>query len=132
MSIFNKKVFLGGTCSGYDWRQDLIPKLKINYFNPVVDDWNEQAQKNEIYEREHDDFVLYTITSDMKGIYSIAEVVDDSNKRPVKTILCILYDGFDPFQIKSLKALSNMVSKNGSAVFDNIDDVAEYLNKQTI
>ena len=26
-----KKVFLGGTCNGSDWREKLIPKLKINY-----------------------------------------------------------------------------------------------------
>ena len=33
-----KKVFLGGTCNGSDWRKKLIPKLKIDYFNPVVED----------------------------------------------------------------------------------------------
>ena len=31
--------FLGGTCSGEDWRRDLIPYLKernIDYFNPLI------------------------------------------------------------------------------------------------
>ena len=36
--------------------------------------WNEEAQKNEIFEREHDDYVLYTITPRMEGVYSIADV----------------------------------------------------------
>ena len=31
----------------------------------------------------------------MTGVYSIAEVVDDSNKRPGKTILVILRDDGD-------------------------------------
>jgi len=36
-----KRVFLGGTCNNSKWRDVLIPRLKIDYFNPVVDDWNE-------------------------------------------------------------------------------------------
>jgi hypothetical protein len=84
------KVFLGGTCNESVWREKLIPMLDIDYFNPVVDDWNEECQLREIEERENCDFCLYVITPLMKGFYSIAEVVDDSNKRPEKTILCIL------------------------------------------
>ena len=34
------KVFLGGTCNESKWRDDLIKLLKIDYFNPVVKDWN--------------------------------------------------------------------------------------------
>lgn len=38
------EVFLGGTCaSGTNWREKLIPKLDIEYFNPVVDDWDDEA-----------------------------------------------------------------------------------------
>ena len=33
-----RKVFLGGTCNESTWRDELIKKLKIDYFNPVVDD----------------------------------------------------------------------------------------------
>jgi len=32
-----KKIFLGGTCNNSTWREQLIPMLQINYFNPVVD-----------------------------------------------------------------------------------------------
>src|SRR6056297_2348399 len=108
-----KKVFLGGTCADSTWRDDLIKKLDIDYFDPVVDDWTEEVQKEEIKQRETCDFCLYVLTPRMKGVYSIAEVVDDSNKRPEKTIFCYLKedDGdkkdekikFDKFQLKSLK-----------------------------
>lgn len=30
------KVFLGGTYNGSNWREKLIPNLKIDYFNPIV------------------------------------------------------------------------------------------------
>ncbi len=36
--MINKKVFLGGTCNGSLWRDALIKKLNIDYFNPVVPD----------------------------------------------------------------------------------------------
>ena len=47
------KLFLGGTCTS-NWRNDLIPLLEndgIDYFNPIVDDWNEEAQKREYEEK---------------------------------------------------------------------------------
>lgn len=43
----NKKVFLGGTVNGSDWRDKLIKILDIDYFNPVVDDWTEDDYKEE-------------------------------------------------------------------------------------
>jgi len=42
------RVFLGGTCNKSTWRQRLIKLLKIDYFNPVVDDWNEEALRIDI------------------------------------------------------------------------------------
>jgi hypothetical protein len=122
------RVFLGGTCAGSKWRKDIEPMLVragLDFFNPIVDDWDEEAQKREIEERNNCDFVLYTITPKMEGVYSIAEVVDDSNKRPQKTILVILYedDGktFSEHQKKSLKSLANMVQNNDAQVFFDLD-----------
>ena len=121
-----KKVFLGGTVNGSTWREALIPQLQINYFNPVVEDWNDQVQQEEIRQRQTCDFVLYTITKEMLGFYAIAEVVDDSNKRPTKTIFCYLEEGFNKHQIKSLQAIARMVKENGAKVFTSLEEVAEY------
>jgi len=127
-----KKVFLGGTCGKSTWRDYVISKLNIDYFNPVVDDWNEEAYKKELEERENCDFCLYTITPHMEGVYSIAEVVDDSNKRPEKTILCVLEkEGdkkFNKSQLKSLKAVGKTVQKNGGKWFEDLDWTISYLN----
>ena len=86
-------VFLGGTCARSDWRKQLIPILdsyNITYFNPVVPDWTNSCQVIEDWHKEHDDFNLFVITSEMKGVFSIAEVVDLSNKKPSTTIFCVL------------------------------------------
>jgi hypothetical protein len=75
----------------------------------------------------------------MTGTYAIAEVVDDSNKRPQKTLFCfLLEDGdigfptwdqkFNNAQIKSLNMVKKMVASNGGQVFDNLEQIAYFLN----
>jgi hypothetical protein len=126
------KAFLGGTCNESEWRDRLIPLLTIDYFNPVVDDWNEEAMRREIQEREECDFCLYVITPKMSGFYSIAEVVDDSNKRPEKTVLGVMSvdDGltFSREQRKSLHAVEALIRRNGCPVFFSLSTIADYLN----
>ena len=129
----SKKIFLGGTCAETTWRDELIKLLNIDYFDPRVDDWNEEAQKQEIYERKNCDYCLYVITPKMEGVYSIAEVVDDSNKRPEKTIFCYLTKDedkqFSEGQIKSLEQVSKMIQTNGGKSFKALKEIADYVNK---
>lgn len=126
------KVFLGGTCSGWKWRDELQPLLKCKFYNPIVKKWSETDRLREVHERETSDYVLYGITNDIKGVYSIAEVVDDSNKRPDKTLFLNLYRDCGGSKTRkmnhSIKALENLLRSNGVKVFDNIKDVAKFLN----
>ena len=48
------KVFLGGTVNDSTWRDIIIPKLKIDYFNPKVIEWNEEAYLHETESEEKD------------------------------------------------------------------------------
>ena len=131
---FMPKVFLGGTYNNSTWRGELIPTLKIESYNPVVDDWTPECQEEEIRQREVCDYCLYTITPEMKGVYSIAEAVEDSVRRPHKTILCVLEEAngkrFDESEMKSLKQVGAMVKANGGSVFYNLEDVTKYLNSR--
>ncbi len=126
------KIFLGGTCNESTWRKLIIPMLNIEYFNPVVSDWTPACMEEELRQRKICDLCLYVITPKMTGTYSIAEVVDDSNKRPLKTIFIMLrIDGrmvFDKGQWKSLGAVAQMVQRNGVAVFTDLDSAAIYIN----
>lgn len=126
------KVFLGGTCSGWKWRDELQPLLKCDYYNPIVKNWSENDRLREVHERETSDYVLYGITNGIKGVYSIAEVVDDSNKRPEKTLFLNLYQEDERSYTKqmshSLKAVEKLLQENGVKCFDNIEAVAEFLN----
>lgn len=128
-----KKVFLGGTCAESTWREKLISKLKISYFNPVVPDWTEECYQQELKERANCDYCLYVITPEMQGVYSIAEVVDDSNKQPKKTIFAFgstSDTGFSKGQIKSLDKVGKMVERNGGKYFTSLEEIADYLNKE--
>lgn len=114
------KVFLGGTCANTTWRDEIAPLLRVNYFNPVVDDWNEKAMLREREEKALCNVHLYVITSAMIGLYSIAEVIDSIHESGKYVLLHVLPAGFDDAQLKSLKAVAKMVQQHGQLAF--IDD----------
>lgn len=129
------KIFLGGTCSGRKWRDEIIPLLKCDYYNPIVKNWSETDRIREVNERENADIILYAITDGIKGVYSIAEVVDDSNKRPEKTIFLNLYAnsnmnliGYRKQMAHSLVAVENLLTQNNVKVFHDLKLAAEYIN----
>ena len=127
-----KKVFLGGTCAESTWREELIPLLKINYFNPVVEDWTPECMEEELRQRDTCDYCLYVITPRMLGVYSIAEVIDDSNKQPEKTVFAVIEpegEKFDMGALKSLYAVGAMVVRNEGIFVKTLEDVAEVLNR---
>jgi len=128
-----KRVFLGGTCNESNWREQLIPMLKIDYFNPVVGSRTEECQAEEMRQRGTEcALCLYVITPLMTGVYAIAEAVEDSCRMPHKTLFCVLPEddgaAFDASQAKSLSMVAKMIERNGAMVFDSLDAVAEYLN----
>lgn len=76
-----QRFFLGGTTAGTGWRDEIIPELKsrgLNYFDPRVPDWTEEARKKEEEEKEKCDTMLFLITPEMKGVFSVAEVINSS------------------------------------------------------
>jgi len=128
------KVFLGGTCNESKWRDILINLLEIDYFDPVVEDWTPECMDEEIKQRRECEYCLYVITPKMTGVYSIAEVVDDSNKRPTKTIFCYITideeNVFSIAQMKSLQQVGKMVKDNGGHHADGLKAVSQYLNSR--
>lgn len=136
MEVKQTMVFLGGTCSGSTWRDELTSLLTVSYSNPVVDEWDEVSYKKELEIRKLARYNLYVITPQAEGFYSIAELVDDSHKRPSRTIACFLqeYDDerFDKHAWMSLKATELLVSENGVRVFKTLKEVADFLNSKNI
>ena len=127
-------VFLGGTCASSTWREELMPMLgeHVEAFNPVVPNWTPECQAIEDEHRENDDICLYVITPEGEGFYSFVEVTDDSNKRPNRTILCVLEEAngkkFEGHMAKCVLKTMKVVAKNGVVVLDNLEALANYLN----
>lgn len=132
MKNFTNTTFLGGTCANSTWREELLAKLNSNVetFNPVVPDWTPEYQAIEDQAREESKFVLFVLSREMVGVFSVAEVVDCSNKHPERTLFCYLPEDFDGHMLKSLKATAKMVEANGAKVFGDLDEIAEFLNGQ--
>ena len=77
--------------------------------------------------------MLYVVTPKISYFYTIAEVIDDSNKQPEKTIFCFVdKDGnqeFDKGQLKSLTAVGRMVEDNNAIWCKDLKEVVKYLNE---
>lgn len=127
------KVFLGGTCNNSTWRDGLIPLLTVDYFNPVVDNWDEEAKAQEDHEKNVAcDVHLYVITKEMEGAYSIAEAVDSAH-RGILTLFCVLPEGFSKAHIKSFNAIIDLLNENtpsgsGFIIEGGVQEIATILN----
>lgn len=120
--ISNPKVFLGGTCAETTWREELIRCLDVESFNPVVKDWTENCQIEEENQKElFCDIHLYVITSEMIGTFSIAEAVDSARTPGKKTIFHVIPDGFGVSELKSLKAVVDLIRKRGGISYIDSD-----------
>ena len=122
------KVFLGGTCAGSDWRDRIIPLLGIDYVNPVTSNRTMENRAEEIRQRETCDLLLYTITGEMRGYYSIAEAVEDANLYPQKMVFCLLLERFDIHQVKSLEEVADLIRRHGVPVVYSLEAAANEVN----
>lgn len=134
------KIFLGGTCNDTKWREELIPLLTVSYFNPVVDEWTDELKYIEDKKKEISEFNLYVFTPSMTGVFSIAELIQDSNKNPDKTLFMIipretLKDGtniiFEYSILQSLEAVADMAVSNGAKLFTSLESIASFINNHT-
>jgi len=107
------RIFLGGTCAETTWRDELIKGLEhydCEWFNPVVKDWTPECQAIEEDEKNNKCNVhLYVITPEMKGVYSIAEIINSCWQAQlygttVNNVVFIVLGEWDKGQIKSFNA----------------------------
>ena len=134
-SVTSHKVFLGGTCCKTTWRDTIMPKLKIQYFNPVVEDWTpecieeEYRQKNELC-----DIHLYVLTPQLKGVFSIAELIQSSLTEGKITVLYIMNTDKDDDSTwskemkSSLDEVSNLAETDGAMICTSLTNVVDTLN----
>lgn len=68
---------LFGTCGKSTWRAPFIERFKeenISFFNPQVDDWNEEFAKTEAEHLANDEIICFPITGETYATGSLSEV----------------------------------------------------------
>jgi len=122
-----EKIFLGGTCNNSTWRDELIPLLQVDSFNPQVKNWTPECQEEEDRQKEEICRIhFYCITKDLLtspqlGLYTIAEIMDSTYHEDKITYLQIIPDGFEDGHLKSLRAVIDLVRKRGGIAFFDSD-----------
>ena len=134
------KVFLGGSCGDTTWRTDLIPHLEqknIDYFNPVVEDWNDEAFKKEQEEKAYAATLLFVLSPRTANVYSIAEMVNLIRDERRVIVVFVENDGdksIDPFSKVAFSNIQKDMEKFKNAIFANFksfnDEAIEFIINQ--
>jgi hypothetical protein len=129
-------VFLGGTINGSSWRDKLVEKLHVNYFNPVVPQWSPEARKAELAAKADASVLLYAITPKQEGFYTIAEMthaVFGLLTRKVFILVLEEDDGetFSEHQRDSVASIQELLyQRMDVTISTDIETAANWLNKE--
>lgn len=136
------QVFLGGTCGENNWRENFIEKLtkmgvdKHKLFNPIVSNWDEEAQKKEDQAKEESKYLLFYIANpNTKGnevsAYSLIELTMNLYDNPDSTIAVLDDSELSPDVSKALNKGFRDLKKRfpKSNIFSNIDEAMIFLSK---
>jgi len=113
MSDQKQLLFLGGTCGNNDWRTNFTKELisggvpADDIFNPVVSDWNAEAQANEEKAKKEATYLMFYI-ADPKledsnlSAYSMVEATMGLYDKP-ETVVVFDYAGIEGHSRKSMQ-----------------------------
>ncbi len=139
-----KQVFLGGTCGSNTWRETIvIPGLLERgvsvgqMFNPVVSDWNEQAQAREDEAKRTMEYMLYVIASPEPGTtdvsaYSLVELLMALYDAPERTVALFDTSGMQNHTAKAIrKSLQDLRARFPEApIFTEYNALMDWLASQ--
>lgn len=122
----HKTLYLGGTCSGTNWRSFINTK-NYNVYNPLKHNWNENSFLEEQDYRHVSTYNLYVFTKDISGYYAIASLIDDSHKYPEKTLLFIDETDMTQQTKISLKYVREIAKNNNIRIFNSYEEINNFL-----
>jgi len=145
----NAVVFLGGTVGTNNWRDDLITAVTARgvnpaqLFNPVVDDWNDEAQRREDEIKTTARYVLFYIAlpgtaGNEVSIYSLVELVlalmDDRDTGRDRTVAAFNTEGMSPHVAKHInKAVHDLRARfPHAAILDTRRDLEDWLVERLV
>lgn len=136
-----KLIFLGGTVGGNKWRRPFSLKLieggipAESIFDPVVDDWNEEAQIAEEKVKKNADYLLFylgTPGNNELSAYSMVEATMALYDHIKKTVVIFDADGLEKgHKLKAFKQAENVLRTRfpKGNIFSTLSESAEWLVK---
>ncbi|WDS62028.1 hypothetical protein [Pseudomonas phage D6] len=125
------EVFLGGTCAGPDYREQLIPLLTVPYFNPVVKDWKPEDAAKEDIAKQSASINVFVITPAAVGMYSIAELTELAiqSEKPL-FVMFMEVEGYtwNEHQQKSNDQIKKLLSRYKAFIFEDLAKMANVIN----
>jgi hypothetical protein len=152
MPTKNKSVVgLFGTCDNIAWRDIFIEQFKaltINYFNPMVDDWDPSFVDIENHHFQHDSIILFPVLGESLGLGSLGEIgfsinnviTNINNGHNQKLVVLIDDECTDASKPKEQRDLSNktrvlvkskllLISHPNIFVIDTLDQMLDMVIK---
>ena len=133
-------IFLGGTVGRNSWRDDVIKALVSggvrpqSIFNPVVNDWNEDARVREEKAKAEASVLLFMVTNpkedgNPRSAYSMVEATmalyDDSER----TVVVFDSSGMSGHPLKDINQTTRILKKRfpNANIFDSLQEAIDWL-----
>lgn len=133
-------IFLGGTCGNNKWRDVFLRKMEdadlpyrkygagYEFFNPVVAEWNEEAQRKEDEAKRTSDFILFYIGDPGDGtmsFYSLCEAIMALYDDPDRTCVCFDSSGLSPHAKKAMEKVQKDLKRRfpNEDIYGSMDEL---------
>lgn len=135
------QLFLGGTVGNNNWRDNFINTLTKNgvpanaIFNPVVKDWNAEAQANEEKAKAECKYMMFFISDpQQEGInisaYSMVEATMACYDKADSTVIVFDKTPFSGHVLKAINQTEKVLRKRfpEAMIFGSIEEAADWFS----
>lgn len=136
-------VFLGGTCGNNPWRDAFIGDLAARgvdrnvFFDPVVPDWNEAAQRREEEAITQANYLVFYLADPRQdgnplSAYSIVEAVMALYDAPATTVVVFDTGGMEGHPLKAMVQTRKVLKQRfpSANIFDTPEAAKDWLAAQ--
>lgn len=145
MGPMDNLVFLGGTAAKNPWREGFIANLVERgvhpsvLFNPVVSDWNEEAQRREEEAKAAANYLVFYVADPMLegnplSAYSMVEATMALYDQPERTVVVFDTTGMEGHPLKAMNQCAKVLTRRFSDanIFTSREEAEDWLAEQLL
>lgn len=141
-NLMKKFVFLGGTAANNNWRESFTEALAVHglseyLFNPVVKDWNEEAQRREEEAKANASHLVFYIAAPKQdgnplSAYSMVEATMALYDKPEISVVVFDIEGMEGHPLKAMNQTLKVLKKRfpTANIFGTPKEATDWLTKQ--